>query len=219
MTAAGPRPVDRRPTGPVDRLVDRLWPDRPAVEARPGWALSLGALAVAALCTVLVVRWSVSIDWLAIRLAIGGLLTIGLAIGVGSPSLVGLAALPMLGGATIGLDRPVGHAWGQVLLIALLWYGASELAWTGIEARDGTRRSRDVDQLRIREVATVIAVAVGVGVAGSVLATAAPARTALLRAVAVAAVLLAVILLGRHLATRAGTNGGDGDDRSSDRAD
>lgn len=184
-----------------DRRPER--PDRPDIEVRPGWPLSLTALAVAGLTAGLISVWAVSIDWLAIRLAIGGLLALAVGLALGSNTIVGLASLPALAGATIGLDRPSGHAWGQVLLVAILWYAATELAWGGIEARSGTRRGPEVIRLRVREVATVIAVSVAVGVAASALAEAAPARTAVVRALAVTAILVSIVALGRHLAGRA----------------
>lgn len=178
-----------------------LGPD-PRLEVRAGWPLSLAALTVAALSAVLIILWAVNIEWLAARLGVAGLLILAVGVLLGSTGLVGFATLPALAGATIGLDRPQGHAWGQALLIAVLWYVAVELAWAAIERRDGTERSPAVARLRVREVATVVAVVVVVGVAGSLLTTLAPVRTVPVRALAVVAVLGGVVAVGRHLTGR-----------------
>ncbi|MEM9565975.1 MAG: hypothetical protein AAGA93_25365 [Actinomycetota bacterium] len=199
-------------TAVVDRL-GRWWAAgrRTEVGVREGWSLAAVALVTGLAATVLTTQWSVTAGWLATRLAIGGALALAFGLLAGSNGLIGLAALPALAGPTIGLDRPEGHAWGQVLLIGLLWYLATELAWASVDTRGDTRRSPAVNRLRIREVATVVAVAVAVGVAGTLLASAAPVRTAVVRALAVAAILAGVVALGRSLGRRTGN-------RPSDRA-
>lgn len=169
----------------------------------PGWPQGLLALVLAALAAVLIANLSVTAGWLAIRLAVGGVIALTLGLAFGSTALVGLATVPVLAGATVGLDRPEGHAWGQTLVIGLLWYVTAELAWASIEERDATVRSSAVKQLRVREVATVVAVTVVVGSAAAGLATIAPIRTVLVRFLAVVAVLACVIAVGRVLASRA----------------
>jgi len=168
----------------------------------PGWPNGLLALVLAALTAALIAGLSVTAGWLAVRLAVGGVIILAMAILLGSTSLVGLATAPILAGATIGLDRPEGHAWGQTLVIGLLWYVTAELAWGSIEQRDATARSAAVVQLRIREIATVVAVTVVVGSAAAGLATLAPIRTVLVRILAVIAVLACVVAVGRVLAAR-----------------
>ncbi len=169
---------------------------------RAGRSLAIAALLTGLVTALLTTQWSVTAGWLAARLAIAGAITLAVGLLAGSNGLIGLSTLPALAGPTIGLDRPEGHAWGQVLLIGVLWYLATELAWASIEARGDTRRSQAVTRLRIREVATVVAVAVAVGVAGTVLASAAPVRTAIVRAMAVAAILAGVVILGRYFRRR-----------------
>lgn len=168
----------------------------------PGWRVGLVALGLAGVTAALTAGWAVTAGWLAARLAVGGVITLGLALSFGSTALVGLATVPILAGATIGLDRPEGHAWGQTLLIGLLWYVTAELAWASIEAREATIRSDEVNELRVREVATVVAVALVVGLAATGLATVAPTRTVVVRGLAVATVLACVVGLGRVLARR-----------------
>lgn len=175
------------------------------VRLAPGWTIGLTALGLAATTAVLVASLSVTAGWLAARLAVGAVITLVLGLSVGSSALVGLATAPMLLGATIGLDRPEGHAWGQTLLIGLLWYLTAELAWAAIDAREATVRSSAVHQLRIREVSTVVLVAVLVGLGATALAEFAPARTVLVRGLAIAAVLACVVGVGHALSRRTQT--------------
>lgn len=195
-------PPARQPLFDVAGAFDTLRTVRPA----PGWRNALLALALAALTAVLIANLSVTAGWLATRLAVGGVLILGFALLVGSTSFVGLATVPILAGATVGLDRPEGHAWGQTLVLGLLWYVATELAWGSIEQRDATVRSPAVDQLRIREVATVVAVTVVVGSAAAGLAALAPVRTVVVRILAIVAVLACVVAVGRVLADRIRTD-------------
>ncbi len=189
-------------------LVRRWLGPEPRLVVRAGWPLSLAALAAAALTALLIGLWAVNIEWLAIRLGVAGAVVLAAGLLVGSSGLVGLATLPALAGAVIGLDRPEGHAWGRALLLAVLWYVAVELAWAAIERRDGTRRTPAVDRLRVQEVATVVTVVVVVGVAGSLLTTVAPVRTVPVRGLAVLAVLAGVVAIGRHLTGRSAPAGG-----------
>lgn len=185
--------------------------DRVRELVRPGWAPALAALAVAAVTAVLVQRWAVQAPWLTIRGAVGGWLLVAAGLAVGSRSLVGMATVPVLAAATVGLDRPTGHAWGQALVLAVLWYVTCEVAWASIEARAGAERTPAIDRLRVREVAVVVVASVLVGVMGIALASMAPVRTATVRAAAIAIVLVTLAVLGRHLAAQATTPDRDGD--------
>lgn len=168
----------------------------------PGWRLAVVSLLLSIVAAGLISGAAVTAGWLATRLAFGGVVVLALGLAFGSTSLVGLATLPVLTGATIGLDRPEGHAWGQTLLIGLVWYVTAEVGWSSIEARDPTVRSPAVDQLRVREVSTVVVVAVLVGVGAAGLAAVAPTRTVLVRALTIAVVLACVVGLGRVLTRR-----------------
>ncbi len=192
------RPTARQPLFDVPGALETIRTARPA----PGWRNGLLALVLGALTAALIANLSVTAGGFAPRLAVGGVIILAIALTLGSTAFVGLATAPILAGAAIGLDRPEGHAWGQTLVIGLLWYVAAELAWGSIEQRDPTTRSAAVDQLRIREVATVVAVTVVVGSAAAGLAALAPIRTVLVRILAVAAVLACVVAVGRVLAAR-----------------
>lgn len=170
---------------------------------RAGWRPTLVALLAGATTAALVVRWAVSAEWLVVRgVAAGGfLLVIGLL--VGSTGVVGLASLPLLSGVVLGFDHPAGHAWGQTLLVAILWYLTTEAAWASVEARGDTVRSPAVGRRRLEEVAAVVVVAVVVGLAGAGLAEVAPPRTAVVKVSAVAVALIGLTALARHLATQA----------------
>lgn len=169
---------------------------------RPGWPAGLVALALTAVTAVLVERWSVQAPWLALRGALGSVLLVTAGLAIGSSSLIGLASVPLLAAAAVGIDRPTGHAWGQALVLAVLWYLACEAAWASIEARSDTVRSPAIGRQRVREIAVVAVTSILVGVAGIALASMAPVRTATVRAVAVAIVLVGLAALGRHLTAR-----------------
>ena len=119
---------------------------------------------------------------------------------VGSRTAVGLATPPALGAALVAMQQSTGHAWGRTLLVGLLWYLASEAAWASVSARDAVDRHPGVGRQRLGEVATVVAVSAGVAAVGASLAAVAPARTAVVKGLAVAAVLVALALAARHLA-------------------
>lgn len=187
------------------------------VELWPGWPSALIALALGGLTAVLISAWAVDAPILATRSALLGLALLALGLLSGSGLTVGWASLPMLGAAVGGLDRAEGHAWGQVLILGLLWYAACELAWASIEDRREVRRTSEVERLRTREVATVVALAALVGLAGIALASQAPVRTGVIRAVAVAAVLATVAVVGQHLSNLAGRRADQDDDQSDDR--
>lgn len=199
-TPRSPRPpAVRQPLFDVAGTLDTIRTARLA----PGWPNGLLALVLAVLTAALIANLAVTAGWLVARLAVGGVVILVIALTLGSTALVGLATAPILAAAAVGLDRPEGHAWGQTLVIGLLWYVTAELAWGSIDQRDATARSAAVDQLRIREVATVVAVTVVVGSAAAGLATLAPIRTVLVRILAVVAVLACVVAVGRVLASRA----------------
>lgn len=190
-----------RPLFDIAGTIETMRTAKPA----PGWAIGLTALGLAGVTAALVASLSVTAGWLATRLAVGAVIVLVLGLTLGSSTLVGLATAPMLLGATVGLDRPEGHAWGQTLLIGLLWYVTAEVAWAAIEAREATVRSSAVNQLRVREVTTVVLVAALVGLGATAMAEFAPARTVLVRALTIAAVLGCVVGVGQALSRRTST--------------
>ena len=90
------------------------------------------------------------------RMAIVGFGLFAFALAVGSARLVGVATLPIFAAALIasaGADDPV---WVRSIVLGVLWYLAAELAWEGIERRDGATRSSAFNDRRIDEATTVL---------------------------------------------------------------
>ena len=79
------------------------------------------------------------------RLAITGVVLFAIALVVGSPRFVGLATVPVLGGALIASALGAEPAWLRSIVLGCVWYVAVELAWEAIERRDG---AQTLDRLR-----------------------------------------------------------------------
>lgn len=172
--------------------------DRPLV-LRQGWPAALAGTLLAAATAVMVIGTSTMLVWLIGRLAVVGVVVFLLGVGFGSERLTGLASLPMLIAAVVGIDPGQGLAWGRALAIGCLWYAALEAGWGSIEHRHGARAGAAIAKQRVREVATVVFTAVVVGIGGVALTAMAPTRTVAVRALMVTAVLVALTLALRHL--------------------
>lgn len=176
---------------------------------RRGWSTAIASFAVTVFTAWLVVDNGGTGQWLAVRGAGIGLVLIVLALLVGSTQLAGLAGLPMLGGAAIGMADGQTYDWASALIIGLAWYLATELAWGSIEARHVEPGPVDMPGSRfeprtlrrVGEVATVMAVTAVVGLIAVTVAEIAPARTLLVKSASVAVVVAGLVTIGRKLAS------------------
>lgn len=177
--------------------------DRPrvgtTVALRQGWVAAVGAVTLGALTAFIVAGTESDYPWLVSRIALVGLALLAMGTAIGSEHAVGLASAPMLGAAVLGATAGGDTAWGRSMMIGCIWYVASELAWASIEQRDGTRRSAAVSNRRLQEVATVVIVGLGVGLAGAAASSLAPERTLVVRALVIGAALIALAGAARHL--------------------
>lgn len=126
------------------------------------------------------------------RMAIFGFMLFAIAIGIGSSRLVGVATLPIFAAAliaSVGADDP---AWVRSIVLGVLWYLAAELAWEGIERRDGAPRSSAINHRRVDEVMTVVILSLAVTTITFLASFLTPVRT-------VMAVGLVVVGLGAGL--------------------
>ena len=131
------------------------------------------------------------------RMAIFGFGLFALALSVGSARLVGVATLPIFAAALIasaGADDP---AWVRSIVLGVLWYIAAELAWEGIERRDGARRSSAFNDRRIDEATTVLAVSLAVATAAFLTSFLAPVRTDLAVGVVIVGLIAALNLANK----------------------
>jgi hypothetical protein len=125
--------------------------------------------------------------------------------------MVAAAAAPMLIAAVSGVEPAVGLPWGRALAIGCLWFVSLECGWGSIEYRQGGLIAGPVARQRGREVATVVLVAAVVGGAAMGLASVAPTRTLLVRAVGAALIVaaLAVALQQVRSSTAEGSRSSD----------
>ena len=110
-------------------------------------------------------------------MAITGVVLFAIALVVGSPRFVGLATVPVLGGALIASALGAEPAWLRSIVLGCVWYVAVELAWEAIERRDGAQRSIAFDNRRSNEIATVVLLSLAATTAGVAFSFLAPART------------------------------------------
>jgi hypothetical protein len=180
--------------------------------AAPGMATTAAALVMVSVTASTVALTADSMTWLAIRAAAIGLVLAAAGVMIGSSGLIGVATFPILSGALAGLDSGDGQGWGRSLIIGCLWYVSAELAWSAIERRAETEWAPAITWQRSREVATVVIIAVTVGLGAAGLASMAPSRTLFVRAVLAAAVLVSLAGALRQVVTT-GTPSGEGPDR------
>ena len=162
--------------------------------------LQTGAALVVAMAIVGVVAvptWTESQT--AGRMAILGFGLFALALAVGSAQLVGITTLPIFGAALIasaGADEP---AWIRSIVLGVLWYLAAELAWEGIERRDGVARSSAFNDRRIDEATTVLVLSLAITSVAFLISFLAPVRTVLAVGLVIVGLVTALILANRHL--------------------
>ena len=133
------------------------------------------------------------------RMAIFGFGLFAFALAVGSARLVGIATLPIFAAALIasaGADDPV---WVRSIVLGVLWYLAAELAWEGIERRDGATRSSAFNDRRIDEATTVLVLTLAVTTAAFLTSFLTPVRTVLAVGLVIVGLITALNLANRHL--------------------
>lgn len=186
---------------------------------RPGWPAAVAGALLATGAALWLTSTAETTLWFTYRATVAGLVLFGLGLVFGSERLVGLAAIPVLTAAVLSTpDTDIDL--GRALIIGCLWYISTELAWESIGWRSDTILTLAITTQRIREVATVVIIAIVIGLAGIGLATQAPSRTLLLRAFAVASVViaLAVALVQLNRTRSAPTGGQDGQSGQLDEA-
>lgn len=133
------------------------------------------------------------------RMAIFGFGLFAFALAVGSARLVGVATLPIFAAALIvsaGADDPV---WVRSIVLGVLWYLAAELAWEGIERRDGATRSSAFNDRRIDEATTVLVLTLAITTAAFLTSFLTPVRTVLAVGLIIVGLITALNLANRHL--------------------
>lgn len=185
--------------------------ERRGVVLREGGRQTVAALGLAGVTAGVVAASSWAQSEIAGRLAIVGVALFAIALVLGSPRLVGLATLPVLGGALIASAAAAEPAWVRSIVLGCLWYVAAELAWDAIERRDGTERSSALDNRRTYEVATVVMLSLTITTVGFLVSFLAPARTMLVVGLVVLGLLAALRLATRHLADAQGQGATSGD--------
>jgi len=173
--------------------------DRKLVVMREGRLQAGAALGLAGVIASAVALSSSTQTEIAGRLSFSGVALLSLALALGSARLVGVATLPVLGGALIASATANEPAWVQSIVLGCLWYVAAEFAWDAIERRDGAMRSGSFNTRRINEVATVVTLALITATAGFLLSFLAPVRTVLAVGPVMAGLLAGLIVATRHV--------------------
>lgn len=106
----------------------------------------------------------------------GAVIQLG-AIVLGSAGLVGATMGPLLIAAVVAASAAEGQPAWTMIVVGVLWFIGAELAWEAIDRRDGIARAPSATRLRVRDVATVSLLAVGVGLVAVVGSGSPPARS------------------------------------------
>ena len=85
------------------------------------------------------------------------------------------------------------------ITVGCWWYVTMEVSWEAIERRHGARNTAEATAHRVQEVATVVGVALLIGVGASALASIAPARSVALQAVVLGGLLTAFVAMIRQV--------------------
>jgi hypothetical protein len=166
--------------------------DRRIALLRGGRLQTGAALGLAGLTVGVIAASSSSQTEIAGRFAIVGAVLFAVALALGSPRFVGLATLPVLGGALMASAAAPEPAWVRSIVLGSLWYVAVEVAWDAIERRDGAERSVALDHRRTHEVATVMMLSLVTTTAGFLLSFLAPTRSLLVVGLVILGLLVAL---------------------------
>lgn len=172
-------------------------------ELSSGWIPAIGAVVMAGTGAIVATTTAVTFGWVVLRVELIAVAVLAAGVAVGAERAVAAAPLPALGGVMIGAGGGGSVAWGWSIVIGCAWYVAVELGLASIDVRDGAQRTAALALRRGREISTVVAVATGVGMAGLLLTSYAPQRTLALRAVTLAALIMALGWGLRHLTATA----------------
>jgi hypothetical protein len=167
-----------------------------------GGTQAFGAL-VAAIATAAIVFSASSQGEGDGRLAVAGVICFAVALGLGSARVVGACSFPVLGSALISSASADQTAWFQSIAVGCLWYVAVELAWDSIERRTPAVRSPAVQLRRVNEVSSVVLISLAVTVSAYLASTLDAARTPGRQGLILVAVISALGLTVRHLASTA----------------
>lgn len=185
----------------------RRW-ERWPIGVRSGAGNGAAAIIVATVAVVLAVVSADDLGVIVFQFSTVAMLLFVVGILAGTERGVAAASLPFLAGAALGLDR-AGEDWGRALVVGLLWYLGSELAWSSIERRADVEWTPAVGRRRAREVITVIVTAAAIGLAAIALAETAPTRTLVVKGLVVLGVVVGLVAAARALAGRS-ESGDDG---------
>ncbi len=126
------------------------------------------------------------------------LLSIGLV--TGSSRLIAGSLPPLLIASLASVPAGADNLnWGRTLLVGCACYVVAELGWESAVERDRGVRPPAVRARRVEEVATVLAVTVGSGLAASGLSGLAPQRSVLLQGLVVVVGLVTITRFTRRL--------------------
>ena len=135
-----------------------------------------------------------------VPLVVVGLILLMIFLVVGSARWIGSASLPMLGTIMLEAGFGDGPSWIRSIVIGCLWFATLEMSWDSIERRSGAKHTQAATARRLQEVATVISLALVIGLVASAATSFAPDRSVLLQALVLGGLLAAFVVLIRQAA-------------------
>ena len=127
---------------------------------------------------------------------------------IGSAGWIGVASLPMIGAIVLESGFGDEPSWVRAIVIGALWFVALEMSWEAIERRSGSTYTRASGATRVREVATVVGIALVLGIFAAAATEFAPARSVVVQAIVLGSLLGALASAIRGTASRRPTIGG-----------
>ena len=164
--------------------------------------LALSTASVAATVAGVVLLLGTVDDRLTSLVLLFGILGIAMQLGslvLGLPWFVGASFAPLLfacGLAAASSDAKPAFVW---VVVGCLWFVAAELAWEAIDRRDGLVRPRPVAIARFRDVAIVLALALGTGFMAVLGSGAPPVRSLPLQALVMLIFFVAAVQISRRI--------------------
>ncbi len=123
---------------------------------------------------------------------------------LGSARWVAIASLPMVGAIVLESGFAEDPSWIRSITLGCWWFVTMEVSWEAIERRYGARHTRAATARRVQEVATVVGVALLIGLVATVLISIAPSRSVAVQAVVLGGLLAAFVSVIRQVTTSQG---------------
>jgi hypothetical protein len=179
------------------------------IVVRPGGLWALLALA-AGVATAITAYSTAAAEGTAIgQLLIAAVVIQAVFLFLGWERWVGVSTVPMVAAMLIESGTNDEPFWIRATVIGCLWYATIELSWEAIARRFGGQVTMAAVSRRVQDVATVVGVALVVGLVAATGTQLIPRRTAVLEALVLGLVLIGGVVLIRGVRRGAEPRPGD----------